>query len=98
MYWSYPYGMVSQDGVVSQKRDRLYSEDFLQNNIGKRITAYLSYDSSNQWRDRVFTGTLREVGRDFFVMKDQKTGKDLLLLNINLDYIVFEDQPAVLQE
>ncbi|MBA4492776.1 spore coat protein GerQ [Paenactinomyces guangxiensis] len=99
MYWNYPYGMVSHAGAVTQQRqerdrDRIFSEDFLQRNIGKRVTVYMTFDASSQWRDKVFTGVLRRVGRDFFVIRDQKTGRDIMLLNINLDYIVFEEQTS----
>lgn len=95
MYWSYPYGMISQSGMVSQRRERIFSEEFLQNNIGKKVSAHMNYDGSVQWRDRIFTGTLKEVGRDFFVIGEQKTGKDVLLLNINLSFMVFEEPANV---
>jgi spore coat protein GerQ len=98
MYWSYPYGMISHAGTISQRQERRYSEDLLQANVGRRITAYLTYDASEQWRDKVVTGTIRQVGRDFFVVREQSTGKDIMLLNINLGYVVFEDQPAKLAE
>lgn len=75
------------------QRDRIYSEDLLQRNIGNVVTVYLTYENNNKWNARVVTGTIREVGRDFFVLRDQKTGKDNMLLNINVDYIVFE-RPA----
>ncbi|SEM68723.1 spore coat protein GerQ [Lihuaxuella thermophila] len=113
MYWSYPYGMMAGSGLISQQqpgrqpgqpvppgdRDtgRIFSEDLMQRNVGKRITVYMTFDASEQWRNRVFTGTLREVGRDFFVIRDQKSGKDMMMLNINLDYVVF-DEPAVVRE
>jgi spore germination protein Q len=92
MYWSYPY--VSGQGYVSQRQERRYSEDLMQANIGRRVSAYMTYDASEQWRNKVFTGVLRQVGRDFFLIREQKSGKDVMLLNINLNYMVFEDQPA----
>lgn len=96
MYWSYPYGMISHTGSTSQQRqERNFSEDLLTRNIGKRVTVYMTFDASEQWRNKVFTGTLREVGRDFFVIREQKSGKDMMHLNINLDYVVFEEQAAV---
>jgi spore coat protein GerQ len=95
MYWSYPYA-ASYPVQISQRQERRFSEDLLQANIGKKVTVYLTYEGSEHWRNRVFTGTLRQVGRDFFVLRDQKTGKDMMLLNINLNYVVFEEQPASL--
>ncbi|MGA9175389.1 MAG: spore coat protein GerQ [Thermoactinomyces sp.] len=95
MYWSYPYS-ASYPIQISQREERRFSEDLMQANIGKKVTAYLTYEGSEHWRNRVFTGVLRQVGRDFFVLRDQKTGKDIMLLNINLNYVVFEEQPATL--
>jgi spore germination protein Q len=107
VYWSYPYhapypfysdAQVSQrqqpEQGQPQRQDRRFSEDLLQSNIGKRVTAYMTYEGSEEWRNRVFTGVLRQVGRDYFVLRDQETGKDVMLLNINLNFIVFDDTPA----
>lgn len=100
MYWNYPYGAISaqQSQIADTRQPRTYSEDLLERNTGKRISAYMTYDASNQWRDKIFTGTLRQIGRDFFLIRDQKTGKDTMLLNINIAFIIFEDQPATLSE
>ncbi|SFI96105.1 spore coat protein GerQ [Thermoflavimicrobium dichotomicum] len=105
MYWYYPYANVSQQsqpqqmGVSQQRdRDRVFSEDFLQNNIGRKVTVYLTFEENTQWNAKKITGTLRAVGRDYFVIRDQVTGKDHMFLNINLDYFVFEDKPAVIKE
>lgn len=108
MYWQYQYpymyqqqGTISQTGNVQQQRPdrgRVYSEDFLQKNIGKTVTIYLTFENNKQWNARTVTGRLREVGRDFLLIKDRQTGKDQMYLNINLDYIVFEDAPATLAD
>lgn len=103
MYWQYPYnyqqsGNISQVGNVQQRVERVYSEDLLQRNIGKNITVYLTFENNKQWNARTVTGTLREVGRDFILVKDRQTGKDQMYLNINIDYIVFVDAPATLAE
>lgn len=103
MYWQYPYnyqygGAISQVGDVQQRRQRIYSEDLLQKNIGKTITVYLTFENNKQWNARTVTGRLREVGRDFILVKDRQTGKDQMYLNINVDYIVFDDAPATLAE
>jgi spore germination protein Q len=104
MYWPYynPYGTASPsvqgwDGTsVSQQRQRVYSEDLLSRNIGKTVTVYLTFENNSQWNAKKITGTLRGVGRDFIVVRDRQTGKDHMFLNINIDYVVFDDQPATL--
>lgn len=92
MYWSYsyPYTHISQ-----QRRERIYSEDLLSRNIGRVVTIYLTFENNSQWNAKIIKGTLREVGRDFVVIRDRNTGKDHMFLNINIDYVVFE-QPAQL--
>lgn len=95
MYWSYPYAMPGMEANISQKRqERRFSEDLMQANVGRRITAYLTYDASEQWRDVTFSGVLRQVGRDYFLLREQNSDRDMMFLNINLDYVVFEDEPA----
>lgn len=93
MYWPYydPY-----QANINQRQERSYSEDLLQANIGRKVTAYMTYEQNKEWNARVFTGILRAVGRDYFVLRERQTGKDLLLLNINLDYLYFDDKPAAL--
>jgi spore germination protein Q len=96
VYWNDPYGMYAYgNATVSQRQEREYSEDLMQKNIGRVITVYLTFENNKQWNAKVVTGTLRAVGRDFIVVRDQQTGKDHMFLNINVDYIVF-DRPAVL--
>lgn len=98
MYWSYPYygsaGIYGMTGAGLSQRDteRRFSEEFLQANVGKVVTVYLT----PRWPAKSVTGTLRNVGRDYFVIRDRQTGKDNMFLNINVDYFVFENQPATL--
>ena len=81
-------------------RPRRFSEDFMERNEGKIITAYMTYDGSNQWRDVVYTGQLLEQGRDFFVIRlteGEHKGKEILLLNINVSYIIFEEPASFIR-
>ncbi|MBN2908857.1 spore coat protein GerQ [Polycladomyces sp. WAk] len=104
MYWPYYYphgnGSLSvqgwDDASVTQQRRRVYSEDLLHRNIGKTVTVYLTFENNPQWPAKKTTGTLRGVGRDFIVVRDRQTGKDHMFLNINIDYVVFDDRPAAL--
>ena len=103
MYWSYPYGPVGVYGTtgaeISQREtERRFSEEFLQANVGKEVTVYLTFEDNPRWPAKSVTGTLRNVGRDYFVIRDRQTGKDNMFLNINMDYVVFDTQPATLLE
>ncbi|OYD09131.1 spore coat protein GerQ [Paludifilum halophilum] len=100
MYWNQPYFTTASWGLDSQvsqqRRMRVFTEDLLQRNIGKLITIYLTFENNEQWNAKVITGVLREVGRDFVLIRDRRTGKDHIFMNINVDFYVFEDQPASL--
>ncbi|MDR6227392.1 spore coat protein GerQ [Desmospora profundinema] len=99
MYWNQAYpAQVADYGWVSQQRrpERVFSEDLLQRNIGRLVTLYLTFENNPQWTAKKVTGTLREVGRDFTLVRDQQTGKDMMFHNINIDFVVFETEPAQL--
>ncbi|SHE70915.1 spore germination protein Q [Seinonella peptonophila] len=106
MYWNYcdPYTMMIQQRqpqTPSPQRPtsaRNYSEDFMEKNIGQKITVYLTYDQNKEWNALTFTGKLLRVGRDYFVLRDQRTGRDMMFLNINLNYVVFNEAPARLSK
>jgi spore germination protein Q len=93
MYWYDPYDAYltsqPQQPGIAQQQSRKYSEDLLAANVGRTITVYLTYEKNTVRNNRVVPGVLRQVGRDFILVTDQQTGKDNLLLNINVDYIEF---------
>ncbi|MCS1350036.1 spore coat protein GerQ [Mechercharimyces sp. CAU 1602] len=91
----YPEQTAMFQAKTSQRGGtQLYTEDVMRANIGKLITVYLTFENNPQWPSKVFTGTLREAGRDFILIRDQQSGKDVLLMNIDIDYYVFDNQPA----
>ncbi|MXQ53792.1 spore coat protein GerQ [Shimazuella alba] len=96
MYWYDPYGAYlanqPQEPGVSQQAARKYSEDLLSKNVGQTITVYLTYEKNRERNSRVVYGVLRQVGRDFILVTDQETGKDNMLLNINVDFIEFNNR------
>lgn len=95
MYYWYPYAQTAQvDREPGRREGRIFSEELLSSNLGRLVTIYLTYENNPQWNAKVITGTLRLAGRDFVLLRDQKTGKDQLLFNINIDFIVFEDRSA----
>lgn len=93
MYWYDPYGAYvatqPEQPDISQQRARKYSEDLMAANVGRLVTVYLTYEKNVERNNRVVTGVIRQVGRDFILVTDQQTGLDNMLLNINIDYIEF---------
>lgn len=91
MYWYYPFYTNSHtQAETSQRVDRIFSEDLLQRNIGRNVTVYLTHEENPKWSAQIVKGRLKEVGRDFILVTDQATGKDTLLFNVSIDYIVFD--------
>ena len=72
--------------------EQSYIENILRRNIGKKVTAYISFSDSNEWRDKKFTGIIEQAGKDHLILSDPNTGKWYLLLMIYLDYVEFEDR------
>ncbi len=68
-----------------------YAENILALNAGKNVSFYMSYNDSIEWRNKVFTGVITEAGRDYTLLKDSETGKDILLWNIYIDFVIFNE-------
>ena len=49
-----------------------YVEEYLRNNIGKKIECRVSFSDSIEWRDSVFNGILEDVGKDYLVIKSNQ--------------------------
>ncbi len=71
-----------------------YVENILRHNKGKKVKAYVSFPDSNEWRDRVFEGTIEQAGRDHLIIKNPADGNWYLILMIYLDYVEFEERIA----
>ena len=48
-----------------------YVEEYLKQNIGKDVEVYVSFPDSIEWRDKIFKGKLRYVGKDYLVIDNQ---------------------------
>lgn len=66
-----------------------YADNIFQMNIGKNVSVYMSYPDSVEWRDRVFTGTIRSAGRDYLLL--ESNGIWTLLWMIYINYAIFEE-------
>lgn len=69
-----------------------YAEGIFAKNTGRRVSVYFSYPDSVEWRDKVFTGTILDDGRDYLLLKDDQ-GRTFLLWLVYINYAVFEDTP-----
>lgn len=72
--------------------EQSYVENILRLNKGKKITAYVSYSDSVEWRDKKYTGIIEQAGRDHLIISDPDTGKWYLILMIYLDYVEFNEK------
>lgn len=66
-----------------------YADNIFLLNIGKKVSVYFSYPDSIEWRDKIFTGTIVDAGRDYLLLKDED-GNSVLLWAIYINYAIFE--------
>ncbi|MGN1371380.1 MAG: spore coat protein GerQ [Candidatus Coprovivens sp.] len=71
-----------------------YIENILRHNKGKKVRAYVSFPDSEEWRDRVFEGTIEQAGRDHLIIRDPKDDHWYLILMIYLNYVEFDEKIA----
>lgn len=69
-----------------------YGENLIRKNVGKKAAFYMSFGDSIQWRDSVFEGIIEDTGKDYVLIYNQDTRKRVLLWNVYLDYIIFDEQ------
>ena len=90
--------MTQQGKVVPMppQFEQSYVENILRLNLGKPATFYMTYENNSQWNAKVFTGILEAAGRDHIIISERQTGRRIILLMVNLDYVVF-DEPLTYQ-
>lgn len=76
----------------SMPMEQSYIENILRLNKGKKVTAYVSFPDSVEWRDRKFTGIIEEAGRDHLIISDPTNGHWNLILMIYLNYVDFDEK------
>ena len=72
--------------------EQSYIENILRRNKGKKVRAHVSFPDSVEWRDRVFSGIIRQAGRDNLVISDPETGKWYLIKMIYLNFVEFDEE------
>ena len=82
--------------VQTPQFEQSYVENILRLNLGKMATFYMTYENNSQWNAKVFTGVIEAAGRDHIIISERQTGRRIILLMVNLDYVVF-NEPLVYQ-
>lgn len=84
---------MSPGGAVlpTQQFEQSYIENILRLNLGKQGTFYMTYENNTQWNAKVFTGIVEAAGRDHIIISERQTGRRIILLMVNLDYVVFDE-------
>ncbi len=78
--------------------EQSYIENILRLNKGNKVTVYMTFPDSNDWRDKKFSGVIEQSGRDHIILSNPTTGKWELLLMIYVNYIEFDERIKYSQE
>ena len=76
------HGMVNNINNYNES----YVENYLRNNIGKRVKVHVSFCDSVEWRDSIFQGILKEVGKDYIVVSNNQ--EDYIIWSVYIDYVI----------
>lgn len=79
-------GANPNGGIYSE-----YMNDVLQAVEPIKVNVYMTFNGSKEWLDKKFSGILEAAGRDHIIVSDPTTGHWVLLPNIYIDYIEFDE-------
>lgn len=68
-----------------------HMSDLVKNNIGKQVCVYLTFPSSNDFRDFKIEGILEQSGDDYVILSVPSTGKWHLIPSVYIDLITFDE-------
>ncbi len=91
---SYQEPIIKMPSVVNYTvlpLEESYMDNLVRNNIGKQVCIYVTFPSSNDFRDFKFNGILEQSGKDYVVLSEPSTGKWHLIPSIYIDYITFDE-------
>lgn len=74
----------------NSKQDNL--ENILKINKGKRINAYISFNNSSEWQNKIISGIIENVGSNYLAMSVPSNNYWYLVKIENLDYIEFMEK------
>ena len=60
-------------------------------NKGIKVCIYTSFKNSDEWKNKVFTGILEEVYKDYIVLSDPKCGDWYIIPIKYIDYLKSEE-------
>ena len=81
----------SEAPSISVPYEQSYIENILRLNKGKLGKFHVTIPSSNDWRDKIFTGVIEQAGRDHIIVSNPTNGEWYLILMIYLDYVTFDE-------
>ena len=84
-------GSISNQNMRGTTNNLESLQNFLALNIGKNVSLYTSYSNSIEWKNKIFTGTISEVGSDYFLLNDDKSNKNVLIWIYSVDFIIFNN-------
>lgn len=91
-YTGIPNYPVNQGISSNSSQGNQYAESIFTKNRGRTVSVYFSYPDSVEWRDKVFTGTIIDDGRDYLLLRD-KDQKTILLWLVYINYAIFDEPP-----
>lgn len=83
----------SPPGNISAQQGFPFEQSLIENilrlNKGKNVKVYASYPDSNEWRDRIYEGTIEQSGRDHLILRG--TGGNWYLLRmLYINFVEFD--------
>lgn len=93
---SFGYQKDFNNLVQQRGYDRLYDEDnyidnILKFNVGKKIRVSTATPNGTEMKSQSFEGIIENVGKDYLIISDPKTGEWLVVPLIYITFITFEE-------
>lgn len=86
-----PNQQVAPQSNVPPSYDINYIEGILKAVGPVKVSVYMTFTGSKDWPDKKFTGILEAAGRDHIMISEPTNGHWILLPNVYIDYIEFEE-------
>jgi spore coat protein GerQ len=75
--------------MMNPIKEENYVENYLRRKLGKEVEVHVSFCDSIEWRDSIFKGQLKDIGKDYIVINTNN--KDYVIWNIYLDYLIINE-------
>ena len=67
-------------------------KSILKDNMGKKVSIYQSFSTSEEWKDKIFSGILEESNKEYVILSDPKTGNWFMLFTKYTNFIQFDEE------